>query len=610
MKAVAILENGLANIMKKQESNSILDVWKLLLSFKKRYLVYIFVLATVQGIVPFATMLVTQALINAIQIKVASAVIVHILIWFAVFSILEIITNLLFTYYQNKYKEYLYLVLNCKLLRETQNFKYVDFENSDTYDLIDRADQQIGIRPINIVIETTTAYTNVITIISSFLILVLWKPWTIIGFIILPFMAFKYFKEISNTEYKTIFNRTKYERRSWYITYLLTKDIYIKEVRVFNLFTYLFNRFNKLRTTFYHQNLKLFKRKTIFSFVYQFVDFLFTIIVVIAAIRSAFSGEILVGNLMTYINTTSKLDNAVQSLTTSLFSIYQDSLYSKNIIDFFKFTSFRKNTDMRKINYKKKTIKEIDTIEFKKVSFKYPGTETYALKNVEFKINKGETIALVGKNGSGKTTLIKLLAKLYEDYTGQILINGIDLKDIDDVSYSSAFSVVFQDFNDYQYTVKENVGFGNLKDMNNNKHIYEALKKADMDKVVDTFPNKMNQQLGTWFEGSVDLSGGQWQKIALARGLMKKVKLYILDEPTAALDPQSEYIFFKRFIKSTKGSTSFYVTHRFTNVKFANMILVLDNGQIIQRGTHSSLIKQKGLYRRMFDYQTMTYKGE
>ncbi|MCH4004195.1 MAG: ABC transporter ATP-binding protein/permease [Lactobacillus crispatus] len=232
------------------------------------------------------------------------------------------------------------------------------------------------------------------------------------------------------------------------------------------------------------------------------------------------------------------------------------------------------------------------------------------MKNVEFKVKKGETIALVGKNGSGKTTLIKLLAKLYEDYTGQILINGIDLKDIDDSSYSSAFSVVFQDFNDYQYTVKENVGFGSLKDMNNDEDIYEALKKADMDKVVDTFPNKINQQLGTWFEGSIDLSGGQWQKIALARGLMKKVKLYILDEPTAALDPQSEYIFFKRFIKSTKGSTSFYVTHRFTNVKFANMILVLNNGQIVQRGTHNSLIKQEGLYRRMFDYQTMTYKGE
>lgn len=596
--------------MNKKKSNSVFDIWKLLLNFKKSYLVYIFVLATVQGLVPFATMLVTQALINAIQIKASGAIITYILIWFALFSLLEIITNLLFAYYQNKYREYLYLVLNCKLLDETQNFKYIDFENSNTYDLIDRADQQIGVRPINIVIETTAAYTNVITIISSFLILVLWKPWTITGFLILPFMAFKYFKEISNTEYKTIYNRTKYERQSWYITYLLTKDIYIKEIRVFNLFTYLFHRFNKLRTAFYHQNLKLFKRKTIFSGIYQLIDFIFTIIVVLAAIKSAFGGEILVGNLMTYINTTSKLDNAVQSLTTSLFSIYQDSLYSKNIIDFFKFTSFRKKVGMKENNCKKKKISEINTIEFKNVSFKYPGNETYALKNIVFKINKGETVALVGKNGSGKTTLIKLLAKLYEGYTGKILINGLDLKDIDNASYSSAFSAVFQDFNDYQYTVRENVGFGNLEDMNNDDCIYDALKKADIDKVVEAFPSKLNQQLGTWFEGSIDLSGGQWQKIALARGLMKKVNLYILDEPTSALDPQSEYIFFKRFIESTKGSTSFYVTHRFTNVKFANKILVLDNGQIIQRGTHSSLIKENGLYKKMFDYQTMTYKGE
>ena len=333
--------------MKNKKNNSIFDIWKLLLSFKKRYLVVIFLLATMQGFIPFTTMLATQALINAIQIKAASTTIAYILMWFALFSILEIITNLLFTYYQNKYREYLYLVLNCKLLRETQNFRYVDFENSNTYDLIDRADQQIGIRPINIVIETTTAYTNVIAILSSFLILIIWKPWTIIGFLILPFMAFKYFKEISNTEYKTIYNRTKYERHSWYITYLLTKDIYIKEIRVFNLFTYLFNHFIKLRTTFYHQNLKLYKRKTIFSFCYQLIDFIFTIVVVIAAIQSAFSGEILVGNLMTYINTTSKLDNAVQSLTTSLFSIYQDSLYSKNIIDFLEFTSFRKKINIK-----------------------------------------------------------------------------------------------------------------------------------------------------------------------------------------------------------------------------------------------------------------------
>ncbi|MBW8012962.1 ABC transporter ATP-binding protein [Lactobacillus helveticus] len=236
--------------MQKWKTNSIIDIWKLLLSFKKKYLAYIFILATIQGLVPFATMLATQALINAIQIKASSTVIIYILIWFTLFSILEIGTNLLFTYYQNKYREYLYLVLNCQLLRETQNFKYIDFENSNTYDLIDRADQQIGIRPINIVIETTTAYTNIIAIMSSFLILVLWKPWTIIGFLILPFMAFKYFKEISNTEYRTIYNRTKYERHSWYITYLLTKDIYIKEIRVFNLFTYLFNKFTKVKNNF------------------------------------------------------------------------------------------------------------------------------------------------------------------------------------------------------------------------------------------------------------------------------------------------------------------------------------------------------------------------
>lgn len=594
--------------MKNKKNNSIFDIWKLLLSFKKRYLVVIFLLATMQGFIPFTTMLATQALINAIQIKAASTTIAYILMWFALFSILEIITNLLFTYYQNKYREYLYLVLNCKLLRETQNFRYVDFENSNTYDLIDRADQQIGIRPINIVIETTTAYTNVIAIISSFLILIIWKPWTIIGFLILPFMAFKYFKEISNTEYKTIYNRTKYERHSWYITYLLTKDIYIKEIRVFNLFTYLFNHFIKLRTTFYHQNLKLYKRKTIFSFCYQLIDFIFTIVVVIAAIQSAFSGEILVGNLMTYINTTSKLDNAVQSLTTSLFSIYQDSLYSKNIIDFLKFTSFRKKINIKENNHKKIKIKSINSIEFKNVSFKYPGTDIYALKNITFKADKGKTLALVGKNGSGKTTLIKILAKLYENYTGKILINSINLKDIDDKSYSSAFSAVFQDFNNYQYTVRENVGFGDLKDINNNEHIYSALKKANVNKVVDALPNKINQALGTWFEGSIDLSGGQWQKLALARGLMKKVNLYILDEPTAALDPQSEYIFFKRFIESTKGCMSFYVTHRFTNVKFADEILVLDKGKIVQRGTHNNLIKQEGLYKQMFDYQTMTYK--
>lgn len=594
--------------MKNKKNNSIFDIWKLLLSFKKRYLVVIFLLATMQGFIPFTTMLATQALINAIQIKAASTTIAYILMWFALFSILEIITNLLFTYYQNKYREYLYLVLNCKLLRETQNFRYVDFENSNTYDLIDRADQQIGIRPINIVIETTTAYTNVIAIISSFLILIIWKPWTIIGFLILPFMAFKYFKEISNTEYKTIYNRTKYELHSWYITYLLTKDIYIKEIRVFNLFTYLFNHFIKLRTTFYHQNLKLYKRKTIFSFCYQLIDFIFTIVVVIAAIQSAFSGEILVGNLMTYINTTSKLDNAVQSLTTSLFSIYQDSLYSKNIIDFLEFTSFRKKINIKENNHKKIKIKSINSIEFKNVSFKYPGTDIYALKNITFKADKGKTLALVGKNGSGKTTLIKILAKLYENYTGKILINSINLKDIDDKSYSSAFSAVFQDFNNYQYTVRENVGFGDLKDINNNEHIYSALKKANVNKVVDALPNKINQALGTWFEGSIDLSGGQWQKLALARGLMKKVNLYILDEPTAALDPQSEYIFFKRFIESTKGCMSFYVTHRFTNVKFADEILVLDKGKIVQRGTHNNLIKQEGLYKQMFDYQTMTYK--
>lgn len=572
----------------------ICEVFSLIKNKTGKKIYVLFLVATVNSLLPFIKLINTQNIINSIQNNDNNSILIKYIILFITFNVIALLLQSLYSYVIGYLKEKLYLEINKDVLKKTEELSYVDYENHKTYDLLQRAEMEAGVRPINILTNLLALYSSIITMFSSMLILLTWKYWTFLGFIILPILAFKYYKQISKTEYDISFNRTKYERKSWYIAHLLTKDTFIKEVKMLDLFKHLYDNFNVLRKRFFDENIKILNYKTLFLFFYQIFDLLFMSFIVAIGILEASQGIILVGTLMTYINTTSKVDVSINSISNSMFSIYQDSLYAKNLIDFLNLK--KSNTTLKETNI----FNNIESIEFKKVSFSYPSQNKIVLNDLSFKIKKGESIAIVGKNGSGKSTIIKLICGFYKNYSGEILLNGVELKKIHSDNIKKLISVVFQDYNQYQFTIHENIGYGDINNINNMDKIIDSAKKAKVNEFIETLKDGYNQQVGNWFENGVQLSGGEWQKLALARSFMKKSDVYILDEPTAALDPISEYNFFDSFIKESKSKISIIITHRFSNAKIADKILVIDKGKLICEGNHKMLFKTNDLYREMY----------
>lgn len=586
--------------MKKDKIYCFIDrikfIFKLIKDLKLSLLIVCLFLCVINVILPYITMINTQEIINRIQIGLSIRLILKRLIIFLILGILYIISSNLYNFLILRYKEYLYLELNKKFLDNSLKFNLKDFENPEVYNIIQRAEQEIGIRPYNIIISLLSIISQSVNLISAFLILTKWHLTLIIGFILLASFASKYFISISKNEYDILMNRTNYERKSWYISHLLIKDEYIKEVRLFGLSKYLIQQFIELRSRFFKENVDVLKRQYIFSEIYQLMNYVISFFIIFLAIYESTQGIILVGTAMTYINTSSKIENAIQNIVSNIFGIYKDSLYIDNIKKYFNYESNK--------FYGNKTLKNITTIEFVNVSFKYPNREVYAIRNTSFKIKKGEILAIVGENGSGKTTIIKLLNGLYDEYEGNILINGIEIREIDKKSLRNCLATLFQDYNKYQFTIKENIGFGSIDNLDDIEKIKYSAKKGGADQFINCLPNNYTQQVGYWFEGGTQLSGGQWQKLGLSRLFMKNADCLILDEPTASLDPFSELEIFKQLYQNSNEKINIIITHRFINTVFANKIIVLKNGEIIEKGKHDELLKQDGFYKDMFDIQS------
>lgn len=586
--------------MKKDKIYCFIDrikfIFKLIKDLKLSLLIVCLFLCVINVIFPYITMINTQEIINRIQIGLSIRLILKRLIIFLILGILYIISSNLYNFLILKYKEYLYLELNKKFLDNSLKFNLKDFENPEVYNIIQRAEQEIGIRPYNIIISLLSIISQSVNLISAFLILTKWHLTLIIGFILLASFASKYFISISKNEYDILMNRTNYERKSWYISHLLIKDEYIKEVRLFGLSKYLIQQFIELRSRFFKENVDVLKRQYIFSEIYQLMNYVISFFIIFLAIYESTQGILLVGTAMTYINTSSKIENAIQNIVSNIFGIYKDSLYIDNIKKYFNYESNK--------FYGNKTLKNITTIEFVNVSFKYPNREVYAIRNTSFKIKKGEILAIVGENGSGKTTIIKLLNGLYDEYEGNILINGIEIREIDKKSLRNCLATLFQDYNKYQFTIKENIGFGSIDNLDDIEKIKYSAKKGGADQFINCLPNNYTQQVGYWFEGGTQLSGGQWQKLGLSRLFMKNADCLILDEPTASLDPFSELEIFKQLYQNSNEKINIIITHRFINTVFANKIIVLKNGEIIEKGKHDELLKQDGFYKDMFDIQS------
>ena len=586
-------------MLNKKIIKNIFRILQILLIFNRWFIIGLIILSFITSLLPIVSTLLTQELINILQINSQNVkMMIIVLSLYLSIKILLLICNALTKYLSSRYSDYLMMQLNILFQDKCAKLDFCDFENSVIYDMLQRAEQQIGVRPFALLNDLLAIFSSVLSFFGSLVILTQWQIWAVIGFVILPIFSYKYYAAINKLEYNTVYKRAKEERKSWYYAHLLIKDYFIKEVRLLGITKYLINKFANIKLNIYKENVMLSNNRLKFNLMYQIANFIFSSFIIVYAVFETLVGRILVGNFLTYINITNRLETSITSITSACFSLYTNSMYCEYILTFFDFVDSKNNTKENKSI----KIKEIDKIELKNISFKYPNTNVYALKDINITFEPNKIYTLVGENGSGKTTLIKILSGLYTNYEGDIFVNGINLKNIDLTYFQKVLSVTFQDYNNYEFAISENIKLGDITN-NEIKDIIFASRLSGADKFINKLPHKYNQQVGTWFENGIQLSGGQWQKLAISRGLFRKASVYIFDEPTSSLDPSSEYLFFSNLLTQIADKITIFVTHRFVNAKLADQIIVLKNGKNVENGTHEQLMKLNGEYCRLYKIQ-------
>lgn len=450
----------------------------------------------------------------------------------------------------------------------------------------------------------TTYYllSDMITIPSTLFVILTFSP--VIGLIIL-------FTIVPNFITDIIFGKKKWgiydadaeiRRNFWHTTDYLGNTNNLFENKVFNTKSYLINKIRKIFFEFHEKQKHIDQKRNVYSGLTSVIATVGFGACYIIVINQVLNGSISIGTFTFYIATIRTFSSSMSSLLTRFSRIFENGLYVIDIFDVIDTNTIIKNGNI-KIDKNRPP-----KIEFKNVSFKYPNTDKYIYQNLNFTINPGENIALVGKNGAGKTTFVNMLCRFYDVTEGEILINGHNLKTLDLKNWYSTLAFLNQNFIKYHFDVKTNIGIGNVSDINNLKKIKSSAILSGADEFVQKYDNKYNQILSKKFTGGTEPSAGQWQKIALARAFFKDSPVLILDEPTSAIDPKSEYEIFEKLFDFAKEKTVIIISHRFSTVRNASKIIVIDEGKIIEQGTHQELISIDGEYKKAYEMQKRGYQ--
>ncbi|WP_145048557.1 ABC transporter ATP-binding protein [Paenibacillus xylanexedens] len=571
-----------------------------------------------QGLVPFFSLIVMQNLLNAISSTMINGVDV-VLIPFAVFVFLylaKLVINSGQTYVEGNLENSLAKSLNIMICHKSTQLGLADYENSSINDQLKRASQEAGFRPYQLYSQLAGIASSLITVISSSTWLFLWKWWTVPIILVVSLASLYSLFKINRQQFEIYMERTPYYRQSWYLTYLLTNDRAVKEVKIFQLSSYLLNRYSGLLESFYKVDKKMLGKLTKYTLVYNLVELAVMLWLVWLVIKETLRNTLMIGSLYGYIQAIMLTQSQVQSIMRNLLQFSQNHLYMEQLFLFIDLPTsdpLMRSSEQSNVSgmiADKRSSFSIEQLELKNVSFQYFGQEKQVLNNVSLSFNKGETVAIVGKNGSGKTTLMKILMQLYDDFGGHILVNGHNIKEYNLMNYQKKIGAVFQDFVHYEMSVRQNIGFGSLEQMDQDDIILDAAKYASIDQVIRTLPQGLDTQLGKWFEDGQQLSGGQWQRLAIARAFMRNADLYILDEPSAFLDPVAERDLLELFLDLMRDKIGIFITHRLSSARLAHRIIVMEDGKVIEQGTHEALLQRNGAYAEMYHIQAKSFTDE
>jgi ATP-binding cassette subfamily B protein len=497
-----------------------------------------------------------------------------------------------------------------RLIRHAATLDLSHFEDPAFYDQLERAQRQTTGR-IGLLGQVLSLAQDAVTFGSLAGAVLLYSPWLLALLVVAVVPSFLGETYFTSLEYSLLYRWTPQRRHLDYLRYLGASDSTAKEVQMFGLAGWLVDRYRKLARLFFEENRRLSVRKGLAATLLSLLGLAGYYGAYALILIRAFTGAITVGTLTFLAAAFARSRDVTQRLMLTAGNIYEQSLYIKDLFDFFEMKpeivsvpgAPRVPATMRQ------------GIVFENVGFRYRGSDAWALRNVDLRVAPGERIAFVGENGAGKTTLTKLLARLYDPTEGRILLDGVDLREYDLESLRSAIAVIFQDFVRYDLRFDENIGVGEIDEVresldggSTHPAIMEAAAKSMATSLVGGFPNGYRQVLGRRFEGGVELSGGEWQKIALARAYIRKASVVILDEPTAALDARAEYEVFSRFAELVSGQTAVLISHRFSTVRMADRVIVLKEGRVVEEGTHEALLASNGLYAELFSLQAEGYR--
>jgi ATP-binding cassette subfamily B protein len=477
------------------------------------------------------------------------------------------------------------------------------FEDSTFYDKLERARQQTIGRTV-LLAQVLSQMQDLITMGFLAAGLVVFNPWLILLLFVAVLPAFAGESYFNDRNYSLSRRQTPERRELDYIRYIGASDETAKEVKVFSLSGFLVDRFRQLSTKFYRDNKQLAVRRSVWGTVFSLIGSLGYYGAYVYIISRTITGHLSIGDLTFLAGSFRQLRSLLEGILSRFTAVSQGAIYLKDFFDFFDIQPKIKLS----LNARPFPKKIQHGFTFENVGFKYANSDRWANRHLNFTLHEGEKLALVGENGAGKTTLVKLLARLYDPTEGRILLDGYDLREYDLSELHKQVGVIFQDFLRYHMTVSQNIAVGNIHEKENRELITHSAKQSLADLLIQKLPGKYDQALGKRFNQGVELSGGEWQKIALARAYMKDAQLLILDEPTASLDARAEYEVFQRFSELTKDKSAVLISHRFSTVRMADRILVLDQGEILEEGSHRELLDRNGRYAELFNLQAMGYQ--
>lgn len=488
------------------------------------------------------------------------------------------------------------------IIKKTNQINISLLEDSEFYDKLERARTQTTSRVglMSNVLGQAQSAISIATLVAG---LIYFEPYLIILLVLSIIPSFINEVRFSQQQYSLARSWTSERRELDYLRFIGANDKTAKEIKLFGLTDFVVDRFKNLSEEYYQLNKTLAIKRSALGFVFNVLGSLSYYGAYVFIIYRVLSGVITLGELTFLSGSFNRLMRNLQDFFSKFTRISESALYLKDYFDFIDISIISKTKEDQQLP---KKIKE--GFEFKDVRFAYPNSETEILKGISFKLKAGEKLAFVGQNGAGKTTLIKLLLRFYEPTSGEILLDGININRFNIAEYQEYFGVIFQDFFKYEFTVRENIAIGNIDELDNQGKIENAAELSLANDVVAELKHGYNQQLGKRFTNGQELSGGQWQKVALARAYMKNAEVMILDEPTSALDAKAESEVFGRFIGLTEGKTSIIISHRFSTVRQADRILVLENGKVLEIGTHEELMKNQTLYSELFTLQAEGYQ--